>query len=289
MKKILLIIFLLIIPVWVFADNTLKLSLSSQQVNIGEVFQLTFTIESTWSVDLWEVEIAWINMFNNLWTSQSQNFVMINGETKTSYSYSLSLEWITQWTFEIWPVSATINNLVLTSNTVQVTVGKQELTSTGNTTPELHDVPKWVFQKINFSKFFVYLWLISFFVLFFYVLKMLFWKKESTEVEKTEKIKEEVVFNEYLRNELLLLKKNIVVYNDKEFFERFNALIRLYIGNVYSIDGVESKTLSELSSVISWTPLASLFNGSYIIEYSSKSQINIDQKEIYIRDFLKLL
>lgn len=289
MKKILLIIFLLIIPLWVFADNTLKLSVSSEKVKVGEAFQLTFTIESTWSIDLWEVEVAWITMFNNLWTSKSQNFVMINGETKTSYSYSLSLEWITQWTFEIGPVKATVNNLALTSNTVQVTVWNEVQTSTGNTNQELHDVPKWVFQKINFSKFFVYLWLISFFVLFFFVLKIFFLKKEDTEAEKYQEIKEEIPFNEYIKNELLLLKKNIAVYNDKEFFERFNTLIRLYIGNFYAIESAWTKTLSELSSVITWTPLASLFNGSYIVEYASKSQVNLEQKEAYIRDFLKLL
>lgn len=289
MKKIILYILLFFIPVWVFADNTLKLSASSEKVKIGEAFQLTFTIESTGSVDIWKVEVDWITLFNNLWTSKYQNFVMMNGETKISYSYSLSLEWITQWTFVVWPVKATINNLVFTSNTVQVTVGNEELISTGSTTSKLHDVPKWVFQKINFSKFFIYLWLISFFVLFFFLLKIFFWKKENREDEKNEEIKEEIPFNEYIKNELLLLKKNTAVYNDKEFFERFNTLIRLYIGNAYSIENVWSRTLSELSSVIVWTSLASLFNESYIIEYSSTSQVEIEQKRAYIRDFLKLL
>lgn len=301
MKKIFLFILLFFSTLSVFADTTLKLSSSSEKVNIGEPFQLTFTIESTWSIALWDISIAGIERFNNLWTTQSQNFVIINGETKSSYSYSISLEWTTVWTYEIGPAKITINNEELISNTVQINVwsGKissssddtkdEVLTSTGDTIQELHDVPKWVFQKINFSKLFVYLGLISFFVLFFYILKTFLSKKEVTVIKEAEETKEETPFNEYIKKELLLLKNNMNEYDNKEFFERFNVLVRLYIGNVYSIDGVESKTLSELTSVIAWTPLASLFNESYILEYSSKNPLTLEQKETYIRDFLKFL
>lgn len=294
MRKIFLFILLFFTTFSVFADNTLKLTVSNESVNIGEVFQLNFTIESTWSVSLWDVSVSWIDTFNNLWTSNSQNFVMINWDTKTSSTYSLSLEAVVPWEYEIGPAKAVINGTEFISNTVKLHVWSIKASSSGIQKNEKesaipNDVQKWIFPKIDFSKLVIYFWLICFFILFFYVLKIFFSQGKTTQIKKVKEEKEDISFNEYMKQQLHLLKKNIGKYDDKEFFERFNFLIRLYVGNTYSIDGVETKTLSELTSVIAWTPLASLFNESYILEYSSRTQVDLEKKEIYIRDFLKLL
>jgi len=144
MKQKLILLFLLSLPGFLFAQDISFTSQAPNKVYLGQQFQLTFTINAEGS-NFMSPEITNFDILNGPMVSSGQNIMNING--KLEYSSSMSFTFILQankvGTFTIPQALITVKGKRYMSNNLQIAVlnqsQRQAQQNQGNTQPQVKD------------------------------------------------------------------------------------------------------------------------------------------------------
>ena len=80
-----------------FASEKVELFSNTPEVESGENFTLSFSLESTGSqLDIKKIDIDGVEKFVKRGDSQSQQIIMVNGDMKTKLNYDMSFDAIQQ-------------------------------------------------------------------------------------------------------------------------------------------------------------------------------------------------
>lgn len=129
MKKITNTIFILI-SIFIFSISywfDWKISVDSENIDINNPISLNISIDSTWSTNLNIKEIKWIENFDILSKTSSNNISIINWETKNNYSQSFVLQAKKDWEFVIGPAQIEENWKIISTNTVKIKVSWEKI------------------------------------------------------------------------------------------------------------------------------------------------------------------
>lgn len=250
MKKILLLLLSLVLSFSsyiTFAEtwNTdeAKLSVSEEKVSIWDNFSLTLLIPISNEANVWDVNMQWLDKFQNFWSTSSFRFENINWNQKWAYDVIINLKPTDFWKFILWPASIKIWDKTIISNTVEIEViwSNQVPTSSGNQSEnnslastwktEMQDINdiKWPKNFFNFSFWFILIFLVClFFIWFYYLIKYyLLWKEEES---KTKKVVQKIETKEnYFIEKINKIEKNIDLYDKSEFLALVNDLLREFL------------------------------------------------------------
>lgn len=297
MKKVLVAFIASIICITnTFAWSELKLNIDKKEINIGDSFTLSFSLDSSWNkLNIKKIHIDWVEKFVKKWQSQNEQIVMINGEMKAKINYDISFEALSEWDYTIWPVKLETESWSISSDILNLHIWKWQkkwLIQTQKDTNIFNDV-KEVEAWYGFFEIFIFLLFISFFFVWFYFVLRYFLSHEDKKIpeqkkEKVEKIEDK---NLFWKNKILELRTKKGVLSREEFYTLLSLLLREYFEKVFLISGASKMTLKEIKKQLmskKEEEILYIFESVYYTLFDEKEDDSQEKREKLLKEFEKI-
>lgn len=297
MKKVLIAFIASIICITnIFAWSELKINIDKKELNIGDSFTLSFSLDSNWNkLNIKKIHIDWVEKFVKKWQSQSEQIVMINGEMKAKINYDISFEALSEWDYTIWPVKLETESWSISSDTLNIHIWKWQkkwLIQTQKDTNIFNDV-KEVEAWYGFSEIFIFLLFLSIFFVWFYFVLRYFLSQEDKKIpeQKKEKIEEKEDKNLFWKNKILELRTKKSSFSREEFYTLLSLLLREYFEKVFLISGASKMTLKEIKKQLmskKEEEILYIFEDVYYTLFDEKENDSQEKREKLLKKFEKI-
>ena len=286
--NLLLLVLLLLTYSYASAETSVVISWDTENLEFGDNFNINVDIEtdSTWSLEI--VNIDWLNSFQTLWQQSSKNINVINWERLNTFKLWISLVASNTWTYVIWPVKLQIGDKIILSNILNITINNEVLNNLNNSKIKYENKDKLINNSDNdirwiqdpnsrFYNFILLQLFIIFLLIWVYIYYAFFLNKKSKSIpnEKNTILTKKKKIIKWL----LKLKKNIDAYSKSNFYELLNSYFREYF-EILWIRNSDKLTLSEIKELDLNKSLISLFEKSYLNEFSNKKDLIKEKIEL---------
>ena len=293
---------LMFLPVFCFADDTIQVSISPENISIGQDFEIRIQIQTKdIPPEQISLEIPGIENFDIFSQGQSLNYQDINGQSSAALTYTLQASALKSGTFVLGPVklkSSTqeiiddMSSSIVVSQTWVLSTGQEDIPQISWTSEQ--QITQKDIKGLRTSKDFMWSIITGFgaiFIAMFLLLQYII-KKQSQEITSKEpsEIKALTLDTANLTKEKFeLLRKKIGSISSQEFFREYNIILR----EIFSQDGYPlalTGTLQELKNIqkLESHPLFMIFQKSYTYEYTQR-EISPETQKKYIEDSISLL
>lgn len=260
------------IPLGVWANDEVQVSVDVEQVNIWENITLDILFDP--GASQWEIELSipGIEDFSVFSQSQRQQSRVINGEAEAQFRYTLQIRPLQEGVFTIGPVQINLWIENLTDDEI-LEIQVWTIQDLWDIKPELRPLRNFEFSK----EFLIVLWIL-FFGVFFYILRKYFYpeteyvSKEIPQHILEEKRKIELYFQK--------LEHDYEHLSGQEFSKKLIFWIRKILA-FEALDASESATLYELQqNKAFWEhALSDIFSMYYESEFTQRDVIRESRKE----------
>ena len=286
--NLLLLVLLLLTYSYASAETSVVISWDTENLEFGDNFNINVDIEtdSTWSLEI--VNIDWLNSFQTLWQQSSKNINVINWERLNTFKLWISLVASNTWTYVIWPAKLQIGDKIILSNVLNITINNEVLNNLNNSKIKYENKDKLINNSDNdirwiqdpnsrFYNFILLQLFIIFLLIWVYIYYAFFLNKKSKSIpnEKNTILTKKKKIIKWL----LKLKKNIDAYSKSNFYELLNSYFREYF-EILWIRNSDKLTLSEIKELDLNKSLISLFEKSYLNEFSNKKDLIKEKIEL---------
>lgn len=271
-KKINIFIFLTLIlnSIYLVSAFNAKLSFDDSEININDNlnFRISIDSENWWEINI--KEIKWIEKFDVIWTSQSQNsyskFVVINWKTESKTEIIFNVDYTLKaketWDFQIWPAIINYWTWEYQTNVVNVKVSWTKMflnnsrPKTQNNikkTRNLIDENNYQFDEekgINYYFILLSFWFLIIIWTLYLIIKKYYDKILAFVNENILKIKPEKKEEPKINFEV---QKKEIIYpdiNDYSFSEKIDFIFKEKLTNKYWIKNISKKTYDEILAVV---------------------------------------
>ncbi len=250
---------------------------------------LTINVIITWTWNMDNIDIWWIENFSLVWQNQSNITSDVNWTKQSYLNMRLVFSPMLTWEHEIWPITLRLwdeeikkwdktikinvtNNQKQTTNTnnkIQKVTDydnqKQTINDGSGITEELNDIDP---VKTSIWKFvLIPILIILFFIIFYFLLKH-FLKQEEKEEELKVEIKE-IDGKEVLKSKLNRVKEKVNDLSKTNFYSILNTLFREYFEYLW-IEKASKMTYDELKdTTLKDKEIFKLFEKSYFKEFDN--------------------
>jgi len=285
MKRYLILVLYLLLPVYTYAQAEVNLNVSDTQVELWEVFEIQLSLNFDSSISIPGVSIPGIEDFEIFSQTQWESVRQVNDQFERTSKLVLQLRGLSAGEFTLWPVSITVDGEQYNSESHTILVWpkdslSEDITNTWSKAQGIHGLKKPQFQIPYFLLFCIGL------ILVFYLLihKVISTKK----IQPVEDIPQDTHQRSYI-SELEKLQTDIENISQSEFFMRLHEIVRNYIGDTYNITFPEKYTFQELKPHIkNNTELTKAFYDSYIHEFNGKNT-TLAKKRKMVQDYIDIL
>ncbi len=272
----------------IFAFNA-SLQLNKSEININDYVNLRVEISSTQWWEIWIIDIKWLDNFDLISQSQSQNsstnIVSVNwkiqNETKTTINLDLTLKPKVKWEFTLWPATLEWNWWEVLTNSVKIKVWWDSLFVNSNqnkinnlwiqNNPQkdikietYNDIEKRNFDNNDDLYLLLIILLITWIWLYLLnknnpnlLVKILWNKKENwSKKENWNKDKDKDKDKEYIESNNKKInfenieKINYPEINDSNFIQKIDIILREKIKNNYGVKNIKKLTFDEILEII---------------------------------------
>ena len=286
--NLLLLVLLLLTYSYASAETSVVISWDTENLEFGDNFNINVDIEtdSTWSLEI--VNIDWLNSFQTLWQQSSKNINVINWERLNTFKLWISLVASNTWTYVIWPAKLQIGDKIILSNVLNITINNEVLNNLNNSKIKYENKDKLINNSDNdirwiqdpnsrFYNFILLQLFIIFLLIWVYIYYAFFLNKKSKSIHND---KDAILTKKKkIIKWLLKLKKNIDTYGKSNFYELLNSYFREYF-EILWIRNSDKLTLSEIKKLDLNKSLISLFEKSYLNEFSNKKDLIKEKIEL---------
>ena len=286
--NLLLLVLLLLTYSYASAETSVVISWDTENLEFGDNFNINVDIEtdSTWSLEI--VNIDWLNSFQTLWQQSSKNINVINWERLNTFKLWISLVASNTWTYVIWPAKLQIGDKIILSNVLNITINNEVLNNLNNSKIKYENKDKLINNSDNdirwiqdpnsrFYNFILLQLFIIFLLIWVYIYYAFFLNKKSKSIHND---KDAILTKKKkIIKWLLKLKKNIDTYGKSNFYELLNSYFREYF-EILWIRNSDKLTLSEIKELDLNKSLISLFEKSYLNEFSNKKDLIKEKIEL---------
>jgi|SaaInlStandDraft_7_1057024.scaffolds.fasta_scaffold03536_6 hypothetical protein len=286
--NLLLLVLLLLTYSYASAETSVVISWDTENLEFGDNFNINVDIEtdSTWSLEI--VNIDWLNSFQTLWQQSSKNINVINWERLNTFKLWISLVASNTWTYVIWPAKLQIGDKIILSNVLNITINNEVLNNLNNSKIKYENKDKLINNSDNdirwiqdpnsrFYNFILLQLFIIFLLIWVYIYYAFFLNKKSKSIHND---KDAILTKKKkIIKWLLKLKKNIDAYSKSNFYELLNSYFREYF-EILWIRNSDKLTLSEIKELDLNKSLISLFEKSYLNEFSNKKDLIKEKIEL---------
>ncbi|NUJ97763.1 protein BatD [Candidatus Gracilibacteria bacterium] len=297
MKKVLIAFIASIICITnIFAGSELKINIDKKELNIGDSFTLSFSLDSNGNkLNIKKIHIDGVEKFVKKGQSQSEQIVMINGEMKAKINYDISFEALSEGDYTIGPVKLETESGSISSDTLNIHIGKGQkkgLIQTQKDTNIFNDV-KEVEAGYGFSEIFIFLLFLSIFFVGFYFVLRYFLSQEDKKIpeQKKEKIEEKEDKNLFWKNKILELRTKKSSFSREEFYTLLSLLLREYFEKVFLISGASKMTLKEIKKQLmskKEEEILYIFEDVYYTLFDEKENDSQEKREKLLKKFEKI-
>jgi hypothetical protein len=278
-----------------FASEKVELFSNTPEVESGENFTLSFSLESTGSqLDIKKIDIDGVEKFVRRGDSQSQQIVMVNGNMKTKLNYDMSFDAIQPWEYIVWPVRLETASGTLVSNTISIKVWKAKqwwtALSQAKKWENIYDVKDpetWydIFKILSFIALFA-----LFFIGFFFVLKYFFSSEKQKKIQEKDEIPQEK--NIIWKNKIKKLREELSSASREDFYSELSFITREYFEQIFFLSWATKMTLKEIEKKVN-TPqqkrLFALLKDIYYTLFDEKTEDNREKREAMLDQFLEII
>jgi len=281
----------------VSASEFIDVEVAEPNINLNQnlVLEIVVNASEIWVQSI-EFQIPGIENFDIFSRQQSEQYQNINGEVRREILYSLGLVPLSEWSFEIWPVTLlNTSEEIEDDEIITVNVWSQALQNSRPSLPEntWEENIEWVqedsdIRGLRIPETPLWMWgimLVLFFMSFYIVLSFLFENKKQWDTQKEqEHTKEQDA--QRIQKYFIDLRTQIWILSSKDFFRRYNVWVREMLFEAW-YDSAKTDTLSELSrhKNIGERTEFHLLKKSYIYEFDETQATKKTQKK-FIDDIL---
>ncbi len=305
MKIIKKIIFLIIIFTYflflnkiVFAESSLELIISDNEITLEDTFELDVKITADSSLGNSEILINWLNDFYKVSQKNYSSFTSINWKIENTQTIELSFYPNEVWEFEIGPAIIWEWTGAITSNIVKIKVispksSVKEEEIKNDTEDENNKELKPSVDNGNLKDIKDFEWslgifnyLYTIFIIILVILWYFIYKYFKINKKTQEKliVKPEITKEDYIKKLKDLLNK-IDKLEKSEFYEQLNFILRDYFDFIWIVDA-KNKTFKEIAQNDIDLKLLKLFQKSYYNEFNLHKDTLSFRKDL-IDDILK--
>ncbi len=280
--------------IFAFASEKVELFSNTPEVESGENFTLSFSLESTGSqLNIKKIDIDGVEKFVKKWQSESQQIVMVNGNMKTKINYDMSFDAIQPWEYVVWPVRLETGSGTLVSNTISIKVTKAKqwgnALSQAKKWENIYDVKDpetWydIFKILSFIGIFV-----IFFIWFFFVLKYFFPSEKQKKIEEDEVPQEK---NIIWKNKIKKLREELSSASREDFYSELSFITREYFEQIFFLSWATKMTLKEIEKKVITAQqkrLFALLKDIYYTLFDEKIEDNKKKREAILEQFLEII
>lgn len=283
---------LLFFTPWVGATDDIKVSVSRENITLGENIELE--IEYTQS---WEIEIPGIENFSIFSQARSQRFQSVNGVTTQKWMLTLQLQAKQKGSFLLWPISfRTASGTIVDDDSFEIQVGEEkgdqkignenqkesgEFKNNSLDEQEENDIKD--IRSLWFFWWYIILGALILFSAAYFALKKAL---ENQDVNIVEANKEdwETVWELLSNIQIALadLEGNLEHLSSEAFFKELNHILRDDLGGKTQKD-IKNMTLEELKTedIFKKYPLREIFELSYVWEFS-KQEYDLSERKMLL-------
>lgn len=205
------------------------LELSQDEINIWDNVTLRIKVADNANLDIWHIEIEWLDKFQVLWTSKSSQTQMINREIISTLQYDFKITTNYTWNITIWPAIIERWDSVIKSNVVTLKVNSLVLNN-------LDD------KQLNIDLIIAILFLVLILTWFWFL--FLKYLDEKNRLQKNLEKQNDLLIEKTLKSEKFLNKINS--YDSEEIsLDDLKDIVLAYI-NVFYSKNLKSLTTLEI-------------------------------------------